>query len=383
MKTYSESTANIPGYIKEWAKAEKEMNEQTLAHQNALMLENIAVMNQRLAKQQQAMDETKADITTREAWLKANEKMIAADKNYADNTGNSVKIVDALNRKLKEQQEAFGKTGAELKKAEADVSALHHGYANAADAAEKLSKAAKAQAEAATKASQEEADAETKRFQSWAEQRVKQGEEYQKEVNMEAEEETKRFQHWAELQEKKKTLMHQMTEIEKEGYNTIMQVQSQAFAKMIVDGQSFASATAHLWKDLARQVIAQIEMMIAKYLVLMALTGGTGSFAGGSMMGKVFGMAEGGSVMVNKPTLFLAGEAGQPEVATFTPLSKMGGASIGSPQYMGNNSGSSMSIGSIVTYVTGVQDPMAIADQVGQAIVSRIRGRGDLNFVRS
>lgn len=384
LKTYAENVAKMPGYIRQWGEAERELSELTLKRQGALLMETVTSLNFKIAKQQQEIDATKADIATRQEWLRVNAAQIAADKNYADNTGNSVSIVTALTKKLGEQEMAMQRDSAMLKKATADLSALHHGYASAGDAAERLSAAAKSQGEAASKAAQEAADAETARYQSWAEQHAKQMQALQKEVNDEAELETKRYQHWAELREKQKTLNHEMLSIEKDAYNTIVGEQSKAFAKMIVDGESFSNVTKNMWKDLARQVIAQIEAMIVKYTVLMALTGGTGTFGGGSVLGKVFGMAEGGSVMVNKPTIFLAGEAGQPEIATFTPLSKMGGASIGSPRYLGSDeTKGSLTIGSIITNINGITDPSAIAAKVGDAIVTRIRSRGDLNFVRA
>jgi hypothetical protein len=98
-------------------------------------------------------------------------------------------------------------------------------------------------------------------------------------------------------------------------------------------------------------------------------------------MAKMFGFAEGGSMLVTKPTLMLAGEGGQPEVATFTPLSKMQSAGGGISQ--GPSGGSQISIGAIETHVYGVTDPARIADEVGRQIVQRIRGMGEIDFVRA
>jgi hypothetical protein len=150
-----------------------------------------------------------------------------------------------------------------------------------------------------------------------------------------------------------------------------------SFAKMLVEGKSFTDSLEHMWRDMAEMFISEIARMMIKYLAFMALTGGNTA----SPMAKMFGFAEGGSMLVTKPTLMLAGEGGQPEVATFTPLSKMQSAGGGISQ--GPSGGSQISIGAIETHVYGVTDPARIADEVGRQIVQRIRGMGEIDFVRA
>lgn len=176
-------------------------------------------------------------------------------------------------------------------------------------------------------------------------------------------------------------MVKKMEDQAKSTFNTINNEQSKAFAKMVVEGQSFSQATAHMWRDIAEQVIAQIERMLVEWAIWMAATGGTGVASGGfsGAVGKMLGFASGGEVLVDKPTIMLAGEGGEPELATFTPLSKMGakGSSM-----EGGAGGVTINIGTIQSNAYGVNDPDQLATDVGQKIVERIRGRGDLNFAR-
>jgi len=151
-----------------------------------------------------------------------------------------------------------------------------------------------------------------------------------------------------------------------------------SFAKMVMEGKSFTENLKNLWRDMAEQFIAEVTRMIVKYMVFLALTGGSTA----SPMAKMFGFAEGGSMLVTRPTLMLAGEGGEPEVATFTPLSKMQSAGGGISQ-MGGGGAPQITIGAVETHVYGVTDPSRIADEVGRQIVQRIRGMGELDFVRA
>lgn len=68
-----------------------------------------------------------------------------------------------------------------------------------------------------------------------------------------------------------------------------------AFGAMITEGESFKDSMKQIWEDLKKAVVAQIAQMIAKWAVMMALTGGTGG--GGGLLGMMgIRMAKGGIV---------------------------------------------------------------------------------------
>lgn len=99
-----------------------------------------------------------------------------------------------------------------------------------------------------------------------------------------------------------------------------------AFAKMIVEGKSFTEEMQAAFTRMAEQIISDIIRIIIEQEILLALETATGTAGGGSYWGGA--MAGGGSVVVDKPTMFLAGEAG-PEMATFTPLGSSGSSGGG------------------------------------------------------
>jgi len=150
----------------------------------------------------------------------------------------------------------------------------------------------------------------------------------------------------------------------------------QAFAKMAIEGKDFGKSMQEVFKNMAEAFIAYVVEMTMKWLAFVALKAATGG-AGG------FFMAEGGTMLVDKPTLFVAGEAG-PEIASFTPLSKLSGAgtSDGGSSNRGGNSTVNINMGGVSNNISGVNNPDALADVIGEKIISRIRGRGELDFLR-
>ncbi len=214
------------------------------------------------------------------------------------------------------------------------------------------------------------------------------GEAAKKRADEEAEAETKMYQKMAEEHAKKSDLVMKKNEevfkkFEEIGNNAIDSVAgsfANSFVKMAFEGQNFVKSMEQAFMQLTEQVIADIIKMEIEMAIFQAMSGGSGALSehtfnfvhGG-------GQAEGGSYMVDRPTLFMAGEAGQPEMATFTPLSKMGNTGSMSS----SESGSSVQIGTIQTNVYGIQDADAIADKVGLKIAERIRGQGEINFTRA
>lgn len=152
-----------------------------------------------------------------------------------------------------------------------------------------------------------------------------------------------------------------------------------AFAKSLVEGKNFTDQMHAAFKNMAEQIIQDIIRMITEWAIFTAMTGMGGGVGGIGMAGlHKMGFATGGDVMVDRPTLFLAGDNG-PEHASFTPLSEMG-RSGGS----GGGGGGGTNIGAIhvTTEVHGVTDPDQVARTVGRKIIEQIRGAGQLAFTR-
>lgn len=159
-------------------------------------------------------------------------------------------------------------------------------------------------------------------------------------------------------------------------------------AQMIVEGKSFDDTFSKAITHIKEMFIEAVEAMIEKWLLFQALTGIAGAIGGplggailsfaGQNPNKVpaFGGAQatGGDYMVDRPTMFLAGEAG-PEQATFTPSGA--GSGIG-----GGSSSGGVTIGSLSVnvQVSGVNDPQQLARTVAPYIIQEIKGRAQLSF---
>lgn len=151
-----------------------------------------------------------------------------------------------------------------------------------------------------------------------------------------------------------------------------------AFAKSLVEGKSFTEEMKAAFKNMAERIIADLIRIGIEWSVLMAMGFPVGGAAGG--LGHLLGFATGGEVMVDKPTLFLAGEGG-PEIARFTPMSAMGSSAQAAPISSPSGGGGDIHI-SVVNNVTGNPDPARWAETVGRYIIQQIRGAGQVGFVR-
>lgn len=143
-----------------------------------------------------------------------------------------------------------------------------------------------------------------------------------------------------------------------------------AFARSIVEGKDFANEMQKAFKDMAMQIISDIIRIEVEWAILTAM-GFPG--AGGGLGGFGGFFPTGGSRVVDRPTMFVAGDAG-PEQVSFTPLAGGGGTS-------GAVGGGAMNVSVQVT-ANGVSDPNELARKIGPAIIQEIRGMGQLNFVR-
>lgn len=147
-----------------------------------------------------------------------------------------------------------------------------------------------------------------------------------------------------------------------------------AFGKMIVEGKSFTDEMTQAFTSMVEQMISQILKLIAEWAIFTAMSGMGGGIGaiGARGLANMGGFALGGQVMVDQPTLFMAGEAG-PEMASFTPMSGSSSDSGGS--------GTVINLAMTVN-ANGVSDPNKLAQLIGPALIREIRAQGQLNFSR-
>lgn len=144
----------------------------------------------------------------------------------------------------------------------------------------------------------------------------------------------------------------------------------QAFAKTLVEGQNFGDAMKAMFDKIIEQIIEDLIKVIIEQQVLFyweTMTGTQGvASAGGGIFGGAF--ATGGSVVVDRPTMFMAGEGG-PEIATFTPVGQAGGGGGGG----GGGSVGSVNITMNVDHIDG-NDPAGtlnmLTDQIRRETVA-------------
>jgi hypothetical protein len=137
-----------------------------------------------------------------------------------------------------------------------------------------------------------------------------------------------------------------------------------AIGSMIVDGKDFGKSMEEVFKNMAREFISQVTQMMIKWAAFQALTGGAGGFGGG-----IFGFAKGVDTVVNKPTMFMAGEGG-PERVTVQPMAGSnngGGGGGGSP--------TNVNIGDIIVKVQLENIDSANVQRLMEAMAREIRAK--------
>ena len=153
-----------------------------------------------------------------------------------------------------------------------------------------------------------------------------------------------------------------------------------AMAQMLVDGKSFTDEMSTMFTEMANQIISKILQMIDEWAIFSAMTGmggGIGLAGAAGLKSIGFGAAVGGEMMVDRPTMFMAGEGG-PELASFTPMS--GSSSFG--QAARSAGGGDTYNVNVTIPVSGVNDPNQIAQKVGQILAQQIRGGGQISLSR-
>ncbi len=352
---YIAETGRVPGYLQRWRESEEILGQAQIKRLEVTERAELAASIRMMNESRERSESLREQISDQQILVSSLEKQHVSQE-----------VLIAQGAQLKVIRDEYDKQSFATiqNKAHVDqlIASLKMLGTYGTDDLGKLTKAHKDAADAAKKHAKEEEDANKKILKDLNDQAMASYETFEKE------------------QKAAKQMYAQFETSAKEAFNKINTEQSQAFAKAIVEGKSFAKETAHLWRGLAEQVIAQIEAMIAKLLILYALeqaTGMGGAAAMGSPAGRILGFAAAGGadMMVDKPTLFLTGEGGQPEHVQVTPLSQMGrgsggGGSGGVTLYMQNT-------------FHGITDPNAIADTIGRKIVERINSRGDVGFSRT
>lgn len=121
-------------------------------------------------------------------------------------------------------------------------------------------------------------------------------------------------------------------------------------ADMIMNGKKFSDVMKAIWQDMARQFIAQVTAMIAKWLILQALTGGSGG------IGRIFGgFASGG--MINEPSVITGMRSGRSHfVAEGGPemiVPAGGGGGAYNQPFDGSGGGGGGGNGDVHVHITG------------------------------
>ena len=161
-------------------------------------------------------------------------------------------------------------------------------------------------------------------------------------------------------------------------YQSMASAAGSGFAQMIVYHKSWHDSFVNFTKDAESQFISMVATMIEKWLLFTALTGGGASvgFASAFTGYKPAASATGFDGLVDGPTPFLAGEAGQTEHVQISPLGS--GSSSGG----GGGSSQNTSVSVSVTAAGVVTDLTAFANMMAQKTAQAIRGQGQIQMVR-
>jgi hypothetical protein len=163
-----------------------------------------------------------------------------------------------------------------------------------------------------------------------------------------------------------------------------------SMARMIVYGEKWKESFADIMKSVVATFIQAVIEMEIRWLAFMAVKGIAGAFSGGigsvpmvpaASSGYSFGGGMQGALgldeYVDRPTMFLAGEAGRPERVSISPLG--GGASDKGGGTAGGGGGNTYNIGPFIAQ--GVDDPAEFGRSVMNYIMQQIRGRGQIKAV--
>jgi hypothetical protein len=150
-----------------------------------------------------------------------------------------------------------------------------------------------------------------------------------------------------------------------------------AFASMAIDGEDFSESMDKVFKGVVKSFISMIIEMEVRWAASKFLSAiGLGVVPSASM--PVTALATGVDKVYSSPTLLMVGDGGEDERVTVTPRSQSQIAAVGNNGPAGNIS---------VTVVNNIGNgdrlnASKLADEIGKQVIARIRGQGDLGFVR-
>jgi len=150
-----------------------------------------------------------------------------------------------------------------------------------------------------------------------------------------------------------------------------------AFASMAVDGTDFSESMDQVFKGVVKSFISMIIEMEIRWAASKFLSAvGLGVVPSAAM--PVTAHATGVDKVYSSPTLIMVGDGGEDERVQVTPRSQSQIAAAGNNSPAGNIS---------VTVVNNIGNgdrlnASKLADEIGKQVIARIRGQGDLGFVR-
>jgi hypothetical protein len=153
-------------------------------------------------------------------------------------------------------------------------------------------------------------------------------------------------------------------------YDELMSGAGQATAKMIVEGKNFGDSMEQVFKNILENFIAMVAEMILRWAAAQALMS---AFGPASSLGSfVAAHATGADYMVDRPTLFMAGDNG-PERVRVAPITGTDG---------GGSTSNTNSMSVVINMTNNVANNVDV-DKIGERIIYAIRARGQLNFSRA
>lgn len=157
-------------------------------------------------------------------------------------------------------------------------------------------------------------------------------------------------------------------------------------AEQVAATASGATATTSIWTAMTTTMLTEWEILKAAimsnpYTAASEPAAAQSTYTADSSIASTQGYkgAVGGQMMVDSPTMFMAGDNG-PEIASFTPMS--GSTNGGSDYGGGGGGGEGTQVNNITINVQGGLIDQTTLNKIGKYIVQTIRGQGQLDFTR-
>lgn len=154
-------------------------------------------------------------------------------------------------------------------------------------------------------------------------------------------------------------------------YEGFVKGAADSFGKIAIEGGNMGAALTQVFRNMAEQFISAVAEMMIKWLAFKALTA---AFGGGALGGFGGFFARGGDFIVDKPTAFVAGEAGAERV-TVQPLGRNGGGAFGGPATGGGGGGGSVTVGDIHVNISLQKLDSNSAQQILDSMARELRAK--------